>query len=78
MWRFMDIGEVAEFSPPEQQTVADAGLGSGDFLLLIDSEGAVVQSLEMVAAFMGFVANSALKARRIAVVRCGGRPGAFP
>ncbi|MBA2933617.1 hypothetical protein HZF05_05850 [Sphingomonas sp. CGMCC 1.13654] len=67
----MDIGEVAEFSRLEQQTVVEAGLGSGEFLLLIDTEGAVIQSQEVVSAFMGIVANSALKARRIAVVRGG-------
>lgn len=71
MWGFMDIGEVAEFSRLEQQTVVEAGLGSGEFLLLIDTEGAVIQSQEVVSAFMGIVANSALKARRIAVVRGG-------
>jgi hypothetical protein len=71
MWVFMDIGEVAEFSRSEQQAVTEAGLGSGEFLLLIDTEGAVIQSQEVVAAFLDIVANSPLKARRIAVVRGG-------
>lgn len=45
------------------------GCGSGEFLLLVETEGATTQSQEVVAAFMDIIANSPLKARRIAVVR---------
>ena len=69
MWGFMTPEEVLDFSEQEQRIVADMGCGSGEFLLLIDTEGAVIQSQEVVAGFMDLVANSPLKARRIAVVR---------
>jgi hypothetical protein len=69
MWGFMDVAEVAEFSRQEQKAVMDMGYGSGEFLLLINTEGAVIQSQEVVTAFMDIVANSPLKAKRIAVVR---------
>jgi hypothetical protein len=69
MWGFMDVTEVAEFSRQEQQAVADAGLQSGQFLLLVNTEGAIIQPQEVVAAFADIVANSPLKAKRIAVVR---------
>jgi hypothetical protein len=69
MWGFMTPDEVIGFSRQEQQIVADMGCGSGEFLLLIDTDGAVIQSQEVVAGFMELVANSPLKARRIAVVR---------
>ncbi|MDO7844691.1 hypothetical protein [Sphingomonas immobilis] len=66
---FMNVSEVAEFSRQEQQAVRDMGCASGEFLLLIDTEGAIIQSQEVVAAFMDIVANSPLKAKKIAVVR---------
>jgi hypothetical protein len=66
---FMSPDEVEDFSRAEQAAVAEMGLGSGEFLLLVDTVGAVIQSQETVAAFAGIVADSPLKARRIAVVR---------
>ncbi|MDE1172835.1 MAG: hypothetical protein PW790_04005 [Parvibaculaceae bacterium] len=66
---FMDPAEVLEFSQQEQQAVTDMGCNSGDFILLIDTDGAVIQSQETVAKFIEIMASSQLKARKIAVVR---------
>lgn len=45
------------------------GLQSGEFLVLVNTEGAVIQSQEVVSAFTDIVAHSPLKAKRIVVVR---------
>lgn len=69
MWGFMNVAEVAEFSRQEQEAVSKMGLKSGEFCLLVNTEGAVIQSQEVVSAFMDIIVSSPLKARRIAVVR---------
>lgn len=66
---FMTVEEVEEFSRQEQSAVEAMGLGCGEFLLLINTDDAVIQSQEVVAAFKGIVTGSRFKARRIAVVR---------
>jgi hypothetical protein len=66
---FMTVEEVSEFSRQEQVTVAHMGCRSGEFLLLINTDDAVIQSQEVVAAFRQIILGSALRAKRIAVVR---------
>lgn len=68
---FLGIEEVIEFSRQEQAAVQQMGCGSGGFLLIVDTEGAVIQSQEVVAKLTDLVLNSPLKAKRIAVVRGG-------
>ena len=69
MWGFASVGEVEEFSRAEQKAIAAMGCRSGEFLLLIDAEAAVIQAQDVVAKFMEIIATSPRKARRIAVVR---------
>lgn len=63
--------DVESFSREKQQAVEKMGLNSGEFLLLIETRGSVVQSQEVVAAFQNLLLNSPLKAKRIATVRAG-------
>jgi len=69
MWGVMDAAEVAEFPRREQQAVIDMGLQSGGFLLLVNTEGTVIQSQKVVSAFTDIATHSPLKAKSIAVVR---------
>ena len=64
----MDAAEVAEFPRQEQQAVIDMGLQSGGFLLLVNTEGTVIQSQEVVSAFTDIATHSPLKAKKY----CGG------
>ena len=63
--------DVERFSREEQQAVEKMGLKSGEFLLLVETRGNVVQSQDVVAAFQNLMLNSPLKAKRIATVRAG-------
>ncbi len=67
----LTTSEVEDFSRDEQEGVRAMGLGSGEFLLLVEARGNVVQSQEVVAAFQNLMLHSPLKARRIATVRAG-------
>jgi hypothetical protein len=66
---FLSAREVQEFSRVEQGAVRGMGLGDGEYLLLVDTSGCVIQPQEVVSAFQQLVENSPLKARRIAIVR---------
>jgi hypothetical protein len=68
---FLGIEEVVEFSRQEQAAVEQMGCGSGEFLLMVHTGDAVIQSQEVVAKLTDLVLNSPLKAKRIAVVRGG-------
>lgn len=63
--------EVEAFSHKEQEAVRAMGLASGEFYLLVETRGDVVQSQEVVAAFQNLMLHSPLKAKRIATVRAG-------
>ncbi|QIG80138.1 hypothetical protein [Stakelama tenebrarum] len=65
----LTLEEVAEFSRQEQAAVEAMGLRSGEFLLLVDTSEAVIQTQEVVAALTDLVAHSKHKAARIAVAR---------
>lgn len=69
MTGFLSIQEVEDFSLREQGLVEAMGWKSGEFLLLVDTEGAVIQSADVVAALQATVLKSRYKAGRIAVVR---------
>ncbi|MET0366277.1 MAG: hypothetical protein ABW169_16660 [Sphingobium sp.] len=60
---------MAAFSVEEQALVRKMDCASGDYLLMVITEDAVIQSQDVVAKFIDIVSNSPLKARRVAVVR---------
>ncbi|HEX7874285.1 MAG TPA: hypothetical protein VF475_15340 [Sphingobium sp.] len=66
---FLTVEDVTAFSVEEQALVRSMGCASGDYLLMVITEEAVIQSQEVVAKFIDIVSNSPLKARRVAVVR---------
>ncbi len=65
------VGDVHRFSREEQEAVRAMGLRSGEFSLLVEARGSVVQSQEVAAAFQDLMLHSPLKAKRIATVRAG-------
>ena len=67
----LTVADVERFSADEQAAVREMGLGSGEFDLLVETQGSVVQTLEVMEAFAELLANSPLKARKIATVREG-------
>lgn len=69
MWGFLDVAHVDEFFVQEQRAARNLGCGSGRFLVLLDTVDAVIQSQQVVAAFMQHIMTVPLKARRVAVVR---------
>jgi hypothetical protein len=66
--------DIELFSRKEQEAVRQMGLGSGEFFLLVEAEGDVVQSQEVVEAFKQLMLHSPVKAKRIATVRAGALP----
>jgi hypothetical protein len=71
MGGLLTVADVERFSREEQEGVRAMGLASGEFLLLVETRGSVVQSQAVVAAFQNLMLHSALKAKRIATVRAG-------
>jgi hypothetical protein len=71
----LTIAEVQAFGEAEQAAARAMGLGSGEFLLLVDTAGDTVQTQEVMLAFRDLMTNSPLKAGRIAVVRAGALTG---
>ena len=67
----LTVADVERFSADEQAAVRELGLGSGEFDLLVETQGSVVQTLEVMEAFAELLANSPLRARKIATVRQG-------
>ena len=67
----LTVADVGQFSLDEQAAVREMGLASGEFDLLVITLGSVVQTQEVMEAFAALMANSPLKARRIATVRQG-------
>jgi len=67
----LTTAEVERFSREKHQAVEAVGLKSGEFCLLVETRGSVVQSQEVVAAFQQLMLHSPLKAKRIATVRAG-------
>jgi hypothetical protein len=71
MGGLLTLKDVERFSREEQQAVRAMGLGSGEFVLLVETKGEVVQSQPVVEAFQRLMLDSPLKAARIATVRSG-------
>ena len=67
----LTVHEVEAFSRQEQSLVRGMGLSSGEFYLLVETEGNVVQTQEVMDAFHNLARHSELKAKRIATVRAG-------
>ena len=67
----LTLAEVERFSNEEQAAVRRMGLLSGEFVLLIETIGNLVQTQEVMEAFQALLGSSLLKARRIATVRDG-------
>jgi len=63
--------EVEQFAREEQAAVRSMGVGSGEYVLLIDALGRQVQTQEVISAFQSLMLDLPLKARRIATVREG-------
>lgn len=66
---FLDPADVQRFGEEKDAAVAAMGLGSGEYHMLVNTEGCVIQSQEVVAAFIRVVLESPFQARRLAVVR---------
>jgi hypothetical protein len=71
MGGMLSVAEVEAFGREEQDAVRAMGLASGAFDLLIETEGNLVQTQDVMDAFVRLMADSPLKARRIATVRAG-------
>ena len=67
----LSIEEVEQFSRDEQAAVRSMGLGSGEFVLIIDALGGQTQTQEVMAAFHALLLNTPMKARKVATVRHG-------
>ncbi len=71
MGGMLTLAEVQAFSVEEQQLVRSMGLKSGEFDLLVETIGNLVQTQEVIEALGRLMLDSPLKARRIATVRTG-------
>lgn len=69
MTGFLDPTDVQRFSDDKDAAVTAMGLGSGEYYLLVNTEGCVIQSQEVVATFMRVILQSPFRSRRLAVVR---------
>lgn len=66
---FLDPNEVESFNADKEAAVEAMGLRSGEFYLMVDTTDCIIQSQEVVAAFIGAVLNTRYKSKRLAVVR---------
>ena len=65
----MTVDEVHRLRDEEQGALLALGYRSGDYLLLVDTSGCVIQSQEVIAAFQEAIAVARLSAARVAVMR---------
>ncbi|CAN5293649.1 hypothetical protein BH11PSE5_BH11PSE5_30160 [soil metagenome] len=68
---FLTLPEVDDFFAEEQRQAQASGYRSNDFLLLVEAEGSVIQSQDIVTSIIEHIARAPLRARRVAVVREG-------
>ncbi|WP_088182040.1 hypothetical protein [Sphingobium sp. Z007] len=66
---FLDPADVDRFNADKEAAVTAMGLGSGEYVMLINTEGCVIQSQEVVAAFTRVVLDTRFKSKKLAVVR---------
>ena len=69
MTGFLEPADVRRFSDEKVAAVIALGLGSDEYYLLVNTEGCVIQSQEVVATFMRVMLESPFRSRRLAVVR---------
>jgi hypothetical protein len=69
MTGFLEPADVQRFSDDKEAAVIAMGLGSGEYYMLVNTEGCVIQSQEVVATFMRVILQSPFRSRRLAVVR---------
>ena len=67
----LSVEEVEQFSRNEQDAVRSMGLGTGEFVLLIDALGGQIQTQAVMNAFQNLLLNTPMKARKVATVRRG-------
>lgn len=65
---FMSVEEAKAFAQREFDLASAAGFQDGEYDILFEIDGAMIQSQEVVAAFQTNIATARMKARRIAVV----------
>jgi hypothetical protein len=67
----LTLDDVDLFYRSELEAVRSMGSCSGEFVLLVETKGNVVQSKDVMDAFQRLIAHSPVKAKRIAIVRAG-------
>lgn len=70
----LTVAEVEAFFEREQAAVRRMGLKSGEFDLLVITQGYLVQTQEVMDAFASLIINAPLKSRKMATVRDGALP----
>ena len=65
---FFSEEEVAAFARDEQAAAASLGCKSGEFGLLLQTPGGILQSQDVVTAFQRLLTDLPLKAGRVAIV----------
>ena len=63
--------DVETFYRSELEAVEAMGCRTGEFFLLVETRGNVVQRREVMEAFQRLIEHSPVKAKRIAIVRAG-------
>ncbi len=66
---FLIPQDVRQFNNEKEAAVERMGLRSGEFVLLVNTVGCVIQSQAVVAEFTNVVLHTRYKSRRLAVVR---------
>lgn len=67
----LTVDEIRQFERDEHEAIRSMGCRSGEYLVLIDTVGSVIQTQDVVAALQDIVQNGRFKAKRTAVVRPG-------
>ena len=70
----LTLDDVETFYRREHEAVRAMGCRSGEFVLLVETKGNIVQSKEVVEAFQRLILHAPVKAKRIAIVREGALP----
>jgi hypothetical protein len=65
------VADVHRFAKDKEAAVRGMGLGSGEFLMLVVTEGNTIQTQEVMEAFRDLLLHSTVKPKRIATVRDG-------
>jgi len=71
MGGLLTVEEVGLYARLEEEAVRSMGLASGEFYVLIETDGDMVQTQEVMNAFIELAKHSPIRAIRIATVRAG-------